>query len=185
MLLHDAHSETLCISNASHATYHAYLAYLICIRMCRHHLGHKQLHMAQTLVQILILILILCSNLRTINAMLLLIVMSCHVMSLLKVDISRPEPASPSTLASASPSVSEHPSSSSSSSVLMFKDHTKYVVGIKWSPDGAYLATVSHDKTVNLYKKRYFKRATVLFILCEMFLGQPVTLISLSYCHIY
>jgi WD40 repeat protein len=37
--------------------------------------------------------------------------------------------------------------------VTIFKDHTKYVVCIKWSPDGCFLATVSHDKTINLYKR--------------------------------
>ena len=38
--------------------------------------------------------------------------------------------------------------------VTIFHDHSKYVVSIKWSPNGSHLATVSHDKTVNLYKKR-------------------------------
>ncbi len=39
--------------------------------------------------------------------------------------------------------------------VVSFKDHTKYVVCIKWSMDGQLLATVSHDKSVNLYRNRY------------------------------
>ena len=84
-----------------------------------------------------------------------------------QIDISRPESVSVPVPVS-EPSASSS-SSSSSSNVLVFKDHTKYVVGIKWSPDGAFLATVSHDKTVNLYKKRYFCRwnVTILFIPCH------------------
>lgn len=38
------------------------------------------------------------------------------------------------------------------SQVTHLKDHAKYVVGVKWSPDGTLLATVSHDKSVNLYR---------------------------------
>lgn len=36
--------------------------------------------------------------------------------------------------------------------VRHLKDHSKYVVGVRWSPDGKYLATVSHDKSVHLYR---------------------------------
>ena len=38
--------------------------------------------------------------------------------------------------------------------VTIFHDHSKYVICIKWSPNGSHFATVSYDKTVNLYKKR-------------------------------
>lgn len=34
------------------------------------------------------------------------------------------------------------------------KGHTKYVVDVRWSSDGKYLATASHDKSVLLYKSR-------------------------------
>jgi len=34
-----------------------------------------------------------------------------------------------------------------------FSDHSKYVVSVKWSPGGQYLATASHDKTVNIYRE--------------------------------
>lgn len=37
--------------------------------------------------------------------------------------------------------------------VTTFKDHSKYVVAVKFSSDGRYLATASHDKSVNLYKR--------------------------------
>lgn len=33
------------------------------------------------------------------------------------------------------------------------RKHTKYVVLVKWSPDGRYLVTVSHDQQVILYRK--------------------------------
>ena len=35
----------------------------------------------------------------------------------------------------------------------MVRKHTKYVVLVKWSPDGRYLVTVSHDQQVILYRK--------------------------------
>ena len=38
--------------------------------------------------------------------------------------------------------------------IVSFKDHTKYVIALKWSLDGSYLATAGHDKTVNIYKRR-------------------------------
>lgn len=37
--------------------------------------------------------------------------------------------------------------------VIHIKDHTKYVVCIQFSPDGQFLATASHDKSVNLYRR--------------------------------
>lgn len=39
-----------------------------------------------------------------------------------------------------------------SGDVRHLKDHSKYVVGVRWSPDGRYLASVSHDKSVHLYR---------------------------------
>jgi WD40 repeat protein len=39
-------------------------------------------------------------------------------------------------------------------SISAANNHSKYNVDIKFSPDGQFLATVSHDKTVNLYKRR-------------------------------
>jgi WD40 repeat protein len=39
--------------------------------------------------------------------------------------------------------------------IVRFNEHNKYNVETRWSPDGQYLATVSHDKSVNLYKRRY------------------------------
>ena len=38
--------------------------------------------------------------------------------------------------------------------VLNFKDHSKYVVSLKWSRDGQFLATAGHDRYVNIYKKK-------------------------------
>ena len=38
--------------------------------------------------------------------------------------------------------------------VQPFKDHSKYVIAVRWSGDGQYLATAGHDKTVNLYRKK-------------------------------
>lgn len=35
----------------------------------------------------------------------------------------------------------------------IINNHSKYVIGIKWSSDGEFLATGSYDKSVNLYKK--------------------------------
>lgn len=35
-----------------------------------------------------------------------------------------------------------------------FKDHSKYVINVKWSRDGQYLATAGHDRNVNIYKKK-------------------------------
>jgi WD40 repeat protein len=37
--------------------------------------------------------------------------------------------------------------------IQILKEHSKYVVGVRFSPDGYYLASVSHDKTVNLYRR--------------------------------
>mmetsp|Transcript_28159 Transcript_28159/g.40092 ORF Transcript_28159/g.40092 Transcript_28159/m.40092 type:complete len:431 (+) Transcript_28159:27-1319(+) len=36
----------------------------------------------------------------------------------------------------------------------LIKDHSKYVISVQWSPCGQYLATASHDKSVNIYCKR-------------------------------
>lgn len=38
--------------------------------------------------------------------------------------------------------------------VKEFKDHQKYIVRVKWSSDGACLATASHDNSLRLYKER-------------------------------
>jgi hypothetical protein len=38
--------------------------------------------------------------------------------------------------------------------IITFKDHNKYVISVKWSLDGLYLATAGHDKTVNIYKNK-------------------------------
>jgi WD40 repeat protein len=35
--------------------------------------------------------------------------------------------------------------------ILFYKDHSKYVISVKWSNDGKYLATAGHDKVVNIY----------------------------------
>lgn len=32
-----------------------------------------------------------------------------------------------------------------------FRDHTKYVVGVKWSPSGSYFASVGYDSLLNVY----------------------------------
>jgi WD40 repeat protein len=32
------------------------------------------------------------------------------------------------------------------------RDHSKYVVAVKWSPDGLLFATASHDHSVGLHK---------------------------------
>eukprot|EP00612_Vaucheria_litorea_P000468 CAMPEP_0171451702 /NCGR_PEP_ID=MMETSP0945-20130129/99_1 /TAXON_ID=109269 /ORGANISM="Vaucheria litorea, Strain CCMP2940" /LENGTH=345 /DNA_ID=CAMNT_0011976211 /DNA_START=252 /DNA_END=1285 /DNA_ORIENTATION=+ len=53
-----------------------------------------------------------------------------------------------------------------------FKDHAKYVVRCKFSQEGDYFATASHDKTVALYKINYsdfnqsfqFEKLTKLFL---------------------
>ena len=37
---------------------------------------------------------------------------------------------------------------------INFKDHSKYVIAIKWSRDGQYLATAGHDRYVHIYKKK-------------------------------
>ncbi|KAI6656367.1 WD repeat-containing protein 5-like [Oopsacas minuta] len=33
----------------------------------------------------------------------------------------------------------------------IFRDHVKYVVGVKWSPSGAYFASVGYDSELNVY----------------------------------
>lgn len=38
--------------------------------------------------------------------------------------------------------------------VASFRDHSKYVVAVCWNADGSLLATASHDKTVNLYRRK-------------------------------
>lgn len=38
--------------------------------------------------------------------------------------------------------------------IQSFSDHEKYVVRVKWSPDGLWFATASYDRTANLYKKK-------------------------------
>ena len=35
------------------------------------------------------------------------------------------------------------------------RKHTKYVVLVRWSPDGRFLVTVSHDLQVILYRRWY------------------------------
>lgn len=39
--------------------------------------------------------------------------------------------------------------------VITGRRHTKQVVVVKWSEDGRFLCALSHDKQVNLYKRRY------------------------------
>eukprot|EP01034_Spumella_vulgaris_P025000 gene25000-31403_t len=53
--------------------------------------------------------------------------------------------------------------------VTSFKDHTKYVVAVKFSADGEYLATASHDKSVNVYHRNatsgdFEKTKTIQFL---------------------
>jgi WD40 repeat protein len=38
--------------------------------------------------------------------------------------------------------------------VAHWRQHGKYVVQVVWSPCGRYLCTVSHDKTVGIYRDR-------------------------------
>lgn len=48
---------------------------------------------------------------------------------------------------------SSSPITSSCGGELVFHDHQKYVTNIMWSLDGQYLATISYDKSANLYKR--------------------------------
>lgn len=36
-----------------------------------------------------------------------------------------------------------------------FKDHNKYIAGLKFSLDGKYLASTSHDRSIQIYKLKY------------------------------
>jgi WD40 repeat protein len=38
--------------------------------------------------------------------------------------------------------------------IQKFKDHSKYVIAVRWSRDGEFLATAGHDKVVNIYHKK-------------------------------
>eukprot|EP01033_Poteriospumella_lacustris_P002579 gene2579-1875_t len=39
-------------------------------------------------------------------------------------------------------------------SIAEYKNHSKYVVGVRWSPSAKYVATVSYDKSVILYRRK-------------------------------
>ena len=56
-------------------------------------------------------------------------------------------------LASSSSLASTESDISGQAGLYVYKDHSKFTVSVAWSPDGRWLATASHDKTVHIYRK--------------------------------